>query len=283
MFTATTTISTSACACLAKHEPRLQERAPPVAPGAADEPRAPDEDACPPASTDLAARIAELEREVTLERSRARVANYSCSRWMKEYRDATRREHVANYDVDEARARICDLERLLATQEALIKRQARELEEKDSHIRELLLERGEQHDDLAEEGPKRRAPEAVPDTPQRPATACRVKPAARSQAVPAERRLRPRAAVPAAAGPPAFSLRPYDAEVDVAVGYDAAASVDLLQGDVEATPPSQRPPSEWMTTRDVPPPPPPAAEVEPGQVETVLVVAPKGISRIQID
>lgn len=93
----------------------------------------------------------------------------------------------------------------------------------------------------------------------------------------------------AAAERPTRRLRPRlpsDADSEdeeEAVGYDVSTAPSLLQGSVEDTPPSQRPQvSAWMTTRVAPPPP--AAPVKSGDtIEMVLVVAPKGISQIEID
>jgi hypothetical protein len=94
--------------------------------------------------------------------------------------------------------------------------------------------------------------------------------------------------VGAAAERPTRRLRPRlpsDADSEdeeEAVGYDVVTGPDL-QGSVEDTPPSQRPQvSAWMTTRVAPPTP--AAPVKSGDtIEMVLVVAPKGISQIEID
>ena len=95
--------------------------------------------------------------------------------------------------------------------------------------------------------------------------------------------------VGAAAERPTRRLRqrlPSDADSEdeeEAVGYDVSTAPSLLQGSVEDTPPSQRPQvSAWMTTRVAPPTP--AAPVKSGDtIEMVLVVAPKGISQIEID
>lgn len=95
--------------------------------------------------------------------------------------------------------------------------------------------------------------------------------------------------VGAAAERPTRRLRPRlpsDADSEdeeEAVGYDVSTAPSLLQGSVEDTPPSQRPQvSAWMTTRVAPPTP--AAPVKSGDtIEMVLVVAPKGISQIEID